>query len=386
MAQSFFQHVRISGISAIVPPHEVRLADELQYFGGDIAKARRMTKMAGIDRRRIAEPGVTASDLCHQAAENLILGMKLERESIDAIIFVSQGPDYALPATACLLQHRLNLSKNCAAFDVNQGCAGYTYGLWLASSLIESHACSRVLLLVGESLARLTDEDNRIVTPLFGDCGTATLVEYIAENMPSWFMLGTDGSGAEALIVPAGRARLPLPRTAKEYAPFCERIKDPQGTPWRLVNTYMRGSDIFEFTMSVIPEHIQALLRYAGQTPDDIDRLVLHQANMQIVQAVTANAGFPPEKSSSETFSAYGNQAGASIPSAICHTLADTVRSTKVKMLLSGFGVGLSWASAILRLDNIWCSGICEFEKSADHLSPEAVLAGWQAMVKGTHV
>lgn len=383
MAKSFFQHARIAGISTIVPPHEVRLADELQYFGGDSKKAQRTTKMVGIDRRRVAEPGVATSDLCQQAAMNLIEGMGLDRNSIDALVFVSQSPDYDLPATACLLQDRLHLPKTCAAFDVNQGCAGFTYGVWLASSLVESRACSRVLLLVGEGLARLSDEDNRIVTPIFGDCGTATLVEYVAENTPSWFILGTDGSGGESLILPAGRGRLPLPRTAEEYAPLCERIKDPQGTPWRLVRTYMNGSTVFEFTMSIVPEHIRDVLDYAGHSVDDIDNLVLHQANKQIIQAVTAKAGFPLEKSPCETFSVYGNQAGASIPSAICHMLADKVRTSTVKVLLSGFGVGLSWASGIVTLDNIWCSGVRDYEKPANHPSPEEFLAGWQARLRG---
>ncbi len=383
MAKSTFQHAQIRGISTVVPPHEISLLDELQYFDGNIKKAQRATKMVGIDRRRIAEEGVTAADLCQQAAENLLEGMKIDKASIDAIIFVSQGPDHYLPATACILQHKLSLSQACAAFDVNQGCAGFTYGLWLASSLLESRACSRVLLLVGEGLARLDDKDNRITTPIFGDCGTATLVEYAAKPTPSWFVLGSDGSGAEALMIPAGGARLPLPKKMEEFSPYCERIYDPNGTPWRLVSTYMDGGAVFEFTMTMIPVHIRDLLCYANKTPEDIDKLILHQANKQIILAIAENAGFPLEKASYETFSKYGNQAGASIPSAICDTLTEAVTTSSVQVLLSGYGVGLAWASGIVALDNIWCSGVRDFVMPAGHPTSEQVLQYWQKKISG---
>jgi 3-oxoacyl-[acyl-carrier-protein] synthase III len=138
MANSTFHHAKIGAISAVVPQNEIRLEDELEYFGGDIKKARRVTKMVGIDRRRVAEPGVLPSDLCRQAAENLFAGCALDVSTVDALVFVSQSPDYVLPATACILQDKLGLPKTCAALDVNQGCAGFVYGLWLASSLAES--------------------------------------------------------------------------------------------------------------------------------------------------------------------------------------------------------------------------------------------------------
>ena len=383
MSKNVFRHARISGISATVPKNEIRLQDELQFFGGDIKKAQRVTKMAGIDRRRVAEEGVAPSDLCQYAAEKLFAGLGLDRSTVDALVFVSQSPDYFLPATACILQDKLKLPKTCAAFDVNQGCAGYVYGLWIAFSLVESRACSRVLLLEGDGLSRLADQDNRVITPIFGDCGTATLVEYTPEESLSWFMLGTDGGGAEALMWPAGCGRLPLPQTPEEYAPYCERLIDANGTPWRLNRTYMDGGAVFEFTLNVVPNHILELLRFAQKEPEHIDNLVLHQANRQIMQNIADKTGFPPEKAPMDTFSKYGNLAGASIPSAICDALATQVQSSQRQLLLSGFGVGLSWASAILTTNRIWCSGMLDYETPAGHPKPKDIIEHWRRKITG---
>jgi len=383
MAKSIFHHTKISGISTVVPAEEIRLQDELQYFGGDAKKAARVTKMAGIDRRRVAAAGITPSDLCQQAAEKLLEGLKLDRSSIDALVFVSQRPDYVMPATACILQDKLKLEQTCATFDMNQGCTGYVYGLWIACSLVEARACSRVLLLVGDGLTHLYDQDNRVVAPVFGDGGTATLIDYTTEETLSWFMLGTDGSGAETLMLPAGNGRLPLPDTPEEYTPYCERLYDVNGTLWRLNRPYMDGGAVFDFTMNVVPDHILELLKFAGKTPEQIDYLVLHQANRQIMQTIADKISFPPEKVPLETFSKYGNLAGASIPSAICDALAGEIQSSRQQVLLSGFGVGLSWASAIIAIDRIWCSGVLDYKKPPSHPGPADIIAHWRKKITG---
>lgn len=378
MARSLFHTISISGIAAVVPPEEIRLEDELQYFGGNVAKAKRVTQLVGIDRRRVAAPGVTAADLCQQAAEHLFAGMHIGKDSVEALVFVSQTPDYKLPPTACILQHKLGLATSCAAFDVNQGCAGYTYGLWLASSLIESGACRRVLLLVGESLSRIIDQDNRIIVPLFGDCGTATLVERSQKQHPMWFELGADGADHEALIVPAGQARIPLPDSPEEYEPFCERIFDGNGTPWRMIRTFMDGEAVFDFTMSVVPEHIRQFMSFAGKTADNLDALILHQANKQVVTAIASQTGFPDEKAPHATFSAYGNLAGASIPAVLCHLYADKLPTSRMDFLLCGYGVGLSWASAVVTMENVWCSGMCDYERPEGYPKPEDMIRYWR--------
>lgn len=383
MAYSTFCHVAVTGISAVVPKDEIRLEDELRYFGGDIKKARRVTKMVGIDCRRIAPEGITASDLCAQAAENLFAGMAIAKDSVDVLIFISQGPDYRMPATACILQHRLGLPQSCAAFDVNQGCTAYTYGLWLASSLLESGACRKALLLVGESSARLMDPDNRIVTPVFGDCGTATLLEYSAERQLSWYALGTDGSGFHNLIVPMGGARLPFSGTTDDFERSMRPIKDQSGMPWRLASVYMDGLAIFNFTLDTVPDHLRALMHYAGKKQEDIDWLILHQANRQIAENLAERSGFPAGKAPVATFSKYGNQSGASLPGVVCDALQEKVSNGVVPVLLSGYGVGLSWASAIVCLNRIWCSGIREFVMPRTVPAREELLQYWEKRFSG---
>jgi 3-oxoacyl-[acyl-carrier-protein] synthase-3 len=209
------------------------------------------------------------------------------------------------------------------------------------------------------------------------------VVEYSAERRPAWFALGTDGSGAETLMVPAGRARLPLPESPEKYAPLCAQMLDEQGVPWRLIHTYMDGGAVFDFTLDVVPGHIQELLRQAGKRPEEIDRFVLHQANRQIMRAVAEKAGLPLEKTPMDTFGKYGNQASASIPSAICDALAEEVSRSSRLLLLSGFGVGLSWASAVLELGPIRCDGVRDFIKPANHPSPEDFLERWQRKITG---
>lgn len=385
MARSQFLHAKISGMHTVVPRDEIRLADELQYFNGDSKKARRMTQIVGMDCRRVSPPGITPSDLCRQAAEILFSTMGIARGSVDAIIFLTQHPDHILPATACILQKKLGLSQHCAAFDVNQGCSGYVYGLWLASSLVESRAAARVLLLVGDSMCQRLDRDNRVVTPVFGDAGCATIVEYAEDGRKSWFSLGTDGGGAESLMIPAGGYRLPLPRTVADYAAYCERLRDPNGTPWRLTDPFMDGGAIFDFTLGTVPPHISETLSWAGMSADDIDWFVPHQANRQIMSMIAEAAGFSRQKTLMDAFSKYGNTAGASIPTALCDAWPAIARSGKRRLLLCGFGVGLSWASAILDADSIACAGISDLDPPEDTMTPQEYLAYWQNKITGGH-
>ncbi len=367
MALSTFYHAKITGISTIVPPDEISIDDELHYYENSQKKVDRVKNVIGIDKRRFVKPNTTASDLCQQAAENLLKDMKIDKKSIDALIFISQTPDHKMPATACILQDKLGLSTSCACFDVNQGCTAYTYGLWLASSLIESKASKKVLLLVGGIATKAHHPANKVIAPIFGDAGSASLIEYSEEKTISHFSLGTDGSGAEALIVPIGGARcdyvpnVDAPESKEDYqeiANVFKPIHDTNNNPWYLNSLYMNGVEVFNFTFSTIPPHLLDLLEYAKIKEENIDYLILHQANKQIVQSIIKKVGFSLEKAPTETMSKFGNLEGCSIPATICDQIKDKVENQYTKLLLCGYGVGLSWASAILNLDNIYCSGI----------------------------
>src|SRR5580698_3710748 len=204
MTQTVFHKVRIAGISTVVPAKEICLTDEVEFYDNDIKKVERIRKMAGLYKRRVADMDITASDLSTQAAERLIKEMNIDVSTVDALIFVVQNPDYFFPATACVIHDNLKLKSNCVAFDINQGCAGYTYGLWVASSLIEGGNCKKILLLAGDTASTKNDVGNRITAPVFGDAGSATLLEYSGDADKSYFELGADGSGYDAIIAPAG--------------------------------------------------------------------------------------------------------------------------------------------------------------------------------------
>lgn len=364
---SMFKHVNIFSISTVVPANEISLLDELEYYDNDRGRVDRTIKMIGFDKRRVAPEGVTASDLCIQAAERLLTNHSIDRSSIDGIIFVTQSPDYQIPATALIQQHLLGLSKNCAAFDINLGCSGYIYGLWIAAGLIESRAASRILLMVGDALKQVhADPTNRIMAPVWGDVGTASLIEYCETEKPMTIALGSDGSGYETLITPGGGARIPnLIDGRKDAGNFYEPNTDHNGFDWRvggLANLWMNSMAVFKFTLDVLPPHLKMHLAETGFTPDDIDCVVVHQANKQIVQNVAEKAGFPLEKAPWETVSKYGNLSSASLPTVLCDIFSQSEPHQENKrLMLSGFGAGLSWASCIFDLKGTSCLGVSDF-------------------------
>lgn len=375
-----YHNVSIAGIRTAVPRQEIRLEDELEYYGS-MKKVERVRKMVGMDRRRVCPIGVTASDLCAYAAEALLASHPEWRISIDTLIFVSQLPDWHQPATACELQHRLGLPHARATFDVNQGCSGYVYGLWLAGALIESGAAQRVLLLVGDAHSSGRDTRNRIMAPVFGDGGSATVLERTQHHHPMHFGLGTDGSGFEAIISPAGRARIPFVRAPERNVPCVEDIFDAAGNPWQLHDTYMDGGKIFNFTMDVVPAHIKEALSYAQHTPESVDWLVLHQANKQIMENIALKAGFSLEKTPVQAFSKFGNLAAASIPSALCDTFGES--AAPGTMLLCGYGIGLSWGSCLCKVEDWDCASALDYDMPENHPQRDDLIKRWQKIIKG---
>ncbi|NCB49136.1 MAG: ketoacyl-ACP synthase III [Alphaproteobacteria bacterium] len=377
MTQSLFKHVKITGISSVIPPQEICLEDELQYYDNNIKKIERTRKMVGLYKRHVADEDVTASDLSVAAAERLLTEMQVNKDEIDALIFVVQNPDYSSPATACVMHKRLKMPLSCPAFDVNQGCTGYTYGLWLAHSLIEGGQCRKVLLCAGDTSSKNVDLRNRVTAPIFGDAGTATLLEYTDKETPAYFELGTKGEGYKAVIVPAGGARIPFKKDEKENADLIKDLKKGTNTT-SLKDIHMDASAVFNFTMTVVPAHLKSLMDFAKKTPEDIEALVLHQANRQIIQMIGKSLNFPLEKVPSSSVEKFGNQTIASIPCTICDTLKESVESKKQKLLLSGFGVGLSWGSCILTIEKIYCSDIYIFEKDKNFKTRSQLIKEWK--------
>ena len=364
MKYSDFYHIRLSCISAVIPKDEICLDDEISYYNNEQRKVQRIKKMVGLDKRRISPEGITASDLCIQAAQNILKDEDCDPASINALIFITQTPDYPAPATAFLQQNVLGLPKHCAVFDVNLGCSGYIYGLWLASCMIESGARKCVLLLSGDAGFRYLNPANRIVTPIFGDAGTASLLVYDENAAPLSFSLGSQGQGYEAIIRPGGGGRIPH-IFGQSSDGYMEEIRDTNGNPWSVGgygNTWMDGSAVFDFTMSVVPDHIRQHLCHAQFEPGDLDYLILHQANRQIVESIASSTGFSAEQAPWETLSKFGNQACASVPCAICDQLKSVCDAGyPLKLMLCGYGIGLSWGSCIGDFTGLKCCGISDF-------------------------
>lgn len=377
------QNVRLDSVCTAVPAKEQRLEDELEYYGASLKKAERARAMIGTNTRRIAWPDITSADLCMAAAERLLHDRGTDKTSIDALIFVSQSPEYELPATACVLQHELNLAQTCAAFDVNQGCAGYVYGLWLAANLISTQSCRRVLLLAGDAYYSPRDPKNRVIAPIFGDGGSATLLEWDASAEPMHFGIRTDGSGFDAIIVPGGHSKLPYCRKYSENKIFYEDISTANDTPWRLNEVYMNGEAVFEFSLRVVPAHLQQFMQQCQTTPEGIDWLILHQANKQIVQNIADKAGFPLAKAPWETFSRYGNLSSASIPAVLCDLYGAQPALSRQHLLLCGYGVGLSWASCLLHTDNLICISVIDVATPRDGLTNAARIQNWVHRLSG---
>lgn len=358
MPISKFNNVKVSCITTTIPENFKKLEDELDtLYRGDIKHVNRIKKSIGLDKRHVVQENTTTADLCEYSAENILNNYDVNREDIDALILVTQTPDYFQPATAAYLHGKLNLSQDCATFDVNQGCTGYIYGLWLAYMMVETNSCANVLLLAGDTLSKTVNPLDTNTAPLFGDAGTATLIQRAEIESKSFFTLHTNGKEFDTIIQPKGAFRTPSPQQINNQDVF-----NVSGTR-TLDDLYMDGAKVFNFSLETEPKAIQEILKISNKTVDDIDYIVFHQANKYIISNISRRLKFPLEKAPSETTGKYGNQSSASIPSTICDVLNTQVSNSTLDLILSGFGVGLSWASCNIVLENIYCPSILLFKE-----------------------
>lgn len=339
MADSIISGVSVRGISTCVPPGINSISD---YSLFTPSERENFIKSVGVRERRFSDKNVCSSDLALSAAEKLISSLQWEKDSIDGLIMVTQSPDYLIPATAIILQNRLGLSKQCMAFDINLGCSGYVIGLQTASGLIGKNSLKRVLLLAADVPSANLSYYDKAVYPLFGDAGTATAIEYDENASSMYFKAESDGSDFDALYIPDGGVR----NIAGADSFIMEEFED--GTKRNRTHIIIDGMRIFNFSITKVPPQIRDVLELAQTDIDSTDYFFTHQANLIINETIRKKLKIPPEKFP-YSISMYGNTSSASIPLTICHILGSNTDSFSGNCILSGFGIGLSWATA-------WCS------------------------------
>ena len=325
------KNAKVIGMAAAVSPEWDSIKD---MANEDEAVVKRFIKKSGVSGRYSASPKQTTADFCYAAAEKLITEKGIDKSQIGILVFVSQTSDYRIPATACVLQHRLELSNECICFDVNLGCSGFVYGLNIVSSLLTTTNTKYALLMAGDTSARehsalRKQKEGHSGTWLFGDSGTATLVEK-EEGASLKFLSNTDGSGFKAIISPYGGWRNP---------------DSPDG---RTHYSVMDDIAVFNFATEEAPNQLNAYMAMMGTTPEDYDCLVLHQANLMIMKRVAKKTAFPEEKML-VSMDRFGNTSSASIPVSLVDKYGET-EERRINALCCGFGVGLSWSTVAFEI------------------------------------
>jgi 3-oxoacyl-[acyl-carrier-protein] synthase-3 len=334
-------NIHLDAIAACVPK-QINYVKDYPLFNEQEVKL--FHSGTGVYERRFAEKGTCASDLCYAAAKELLAKTNTAIEDIDILIFVTQSPDYILPASSILLQKRLGLSKNTMAFDINLGCSGYVYGLSVISHFLSQPHFKKGLLLCGDVSSTSISESDKSTYPLFGDAGTASLFSNQASKSQMHFNLQSDGGGEQAIIIPGGATRNPFTDdtcTKKVVSPGIERSE---------LDLHLDGVAVFNFALREVKPNMDLLLANSQTEISSIDYLVMHQANKLMNETVRKKMKFPIEKTP-YSLEKFGNTSSASIPLTVVTELAHALNGEK-KLLLSGFGVGFSWGSCLLTTNN----------------------------------
>ncbi len=331
---SNIQNIKIAGIASAV----TKKWDSLKEISDEAPEiVEKFIRKTGVEGRYSALPRQTTSDFCFAAANELLEKKQIDRSQVGVLVYVTQTADYRIPATACVLQHRLDLSENLIAFDVNLGCSGFVNGLNIVASLMAASEVRYGLLLAGDTSAREFTEKHRTKTNhsaamLFGDAGTATLLEK-TENAQIVCALNTDGSGYEAIMAPYGFWR------------------NPDTPVDRGNSSNMDDIAVFNFATGKVPEQINEYMDRVGTTSEDYDCLVLHQANLMIMKRITKKTNFPTEKMLL-SMNKFGNTSSASIPITLVNEYGESSEGREINALCCGFGVGLSWGTVGLKLNS----------------------------------
>ncbi len=348
-----FQGVGITAIAGAIPKHVIKNLEYTEYFPKDQVKE--VVEKVGIYERRFADEQTCSSDLCFAAAQKLITDNNIERNEIDLLVFVSQTQDYRMPATSITLQHRLGLKQSCIAFDLNLGCSAFIYGMSVVYSMVQAGNIRKALILDGETRSKVYSPRDRRSAFIFGDGGVAALVERNEKIGKTTLSMNSDGSRADLIMIKAGGYRhMSTPETLKE------RIVDEYGNMRSEEQGYMKGGDVFNFVIREIPRDIKKTIAESGKTSEEIDYFVFHQANNFINSYIAKKMKLDITKIP-HTIEKYGNTSSVSVPLTIVSELKGKLDG-KNTLMMSAFGVGMTWATGVVSFVDTKISDIIEVE------------------------
>jgi len=339
-----FKQRAITGLLTVIPSNERSFVDEMANFNFPEKRSLKLKEVMGYDKHRIVDGAVCISDLAVAGMEHLFANRLLDRNGFDALLVVTQSPDYIMPPTSNVIQGRLGLKQDLLCMDINQGCAGFLIGLMQGFLLLDQPSVERVVLINADVLSRKVSPKDRNSYPLIGDAASITILERTDDATPIYMNLKMDGSRRDALQIPAGGMRHPA---GAETAVMSE---DADGNLRSLDNLVMDGSVVFNFVQFEVPPMLEEILHTADKKMEDVDAFLFHQPNRFMLEKLASRMRLPSDKMPSNVVEHFGNSSGVTIPIAIAFNLRDKITSGGLYACLSGFGVGLTWSSMLMRL------------------------------------
>lgn len=353
--------IKIAGISCVVPRNRVTVESFSSVFGNEIPA--KFSAGTGIQAMYKALPEQTASDLATAAAEALFRKRQVDPGEIGLMVLITQSPDYRRPSSASVVQKRLALPIDCACMEINLGCSGFIYGLQTAMSLMGSSDSKYGLLLMGETASKLVDPHDKSIVMMYGDAGAAILLERTGEDVTTTTLLRSDGSRYRSIILPAGGFR--------DMNPSHQRFVCSDGIERSLYDIYMDGTSVFSFSITDVPKALSDYLAHTGTDVGDYDVFAFHQANQFIIKQLVRKLKIPREKVPI-SLDRYGNTGGISIPLTLCDAYGSSREGVK-NVLMTGFGIGLSWGVTSLPID---LSRVYPVTETTDYYKEGKILPG----------
>jgi 3-oxoacyl-[acyl-carrier-protein] synthase-3 len=341
-----FKNKKITGILTVLPSKEVKFEDEMENYNFSTAKSLKLKMAMGYNTHRVVDDNVSSSDLAVYGLNYLFENNLLNKQDLDGLILVTQSPDYFMPPTSNVVQGKLGLKNDMICLDINQGCAGFIIGLMQSFMLLDQKSINKVALVNVDILSHKVSKRDRNSNPLIGDGASITIIEKSDSPNEINMFLKMDGTGADVLMIPAGGFKLP---SSQETA---EMKEDIAGNFRSLDNLVMKGDEVFNFVQREVPPMIDELIEHSGVEKSAVEYFLFHQPNKFMLNKLADKMGVSRDKMPSNIVENFGNASGVSIPTVITYNLSEKLKNETAIVCFAGFGVGLTWASIIMRIGN----------------------------------